>query len=128
MPRKPNCELLGKKFRSLAVLKVNFGNCLSKLPGEKHLWEEAKRFQDNLKMGLRFFREHLRVSPEEAREIMGQNFLGKEAVEKTFKFKLKQEDTPPIPFSRGELEKAFKLGQYLNLKDRQNSGWQKPDR
>jgi len=52
----------------------------------------------------------------EAKEIFGQDFLGVEAVSKTFNFDLKAEHIPAIPFSRTELLKAKELGQMLILR------------
>ncbi len=54
------------------------------------------------------------VSLEQAREILGEDVLGAEAVEATFGFS--PEDIPPIPFSVKELERAKELNQFLELR------------
>lgn len=60
---------------------------------------------------------------DEAREIMGREFLGPEAAEKTWGRKLKPEKIPAIPFSKEELVKANELGQFLELRvDKDNEG------
>jgi len=56
---------------------------------------------------------------EEAREIFGKDFLGPEAVQKTFQIELTPEELEAIehvPFSREELEKAKELGMMLVLR------------
>jgi len=54
------------------------------------------------------------VSIEQAKEILGQDALGPEAIETTFGFS--PEDVPPIPFSVQELERAKELNQFLELR------------
>jgi len=56
------------------------------------------------------------TSQEKANEIMGNDYLGSEAVEKAFDIKLEINEIPAIPFSMGELEKAKELGQMLILR------------
>lgn len=53
---------------------------------------------------------------EEAEEIMGNDFLGPQAIEETFGIHLEAEDIPKIPFSKEELESAKRLGQFLVLR------------
>lgn len=54
------------------------------------------------------------VSIEQAKEILGEDALGPEAVEATFGFS--PEDIPQIPFSMEELERAKELNQFLELR------------
>ena len=54
------------------------------------------------------------VNFQEMKELFGKNFLGPEAVEKTFGVPLAE--VPEIPFSVEELERAEKLGQMLLLR------------
>ena len=56
------------------------------------------------------------TSQEKAKEIMGNDYLGFEAVEKAFGIKLEFNEIPAIPFSREELERAKELGQMLILR------------
>jgi len=61
------------------------------------------------------------VSIEQAKEILGEDVLGPEAVEATFGFS--PEDIPPIPFSIEEIERAKELNQFLELRvDRASDG------
>lgn len=53
---------------------------------------------------------------EKARAIMGADFLGAEAVEKTFGFALENEDIPAIMFSPERLEWAKNIGAQLILR------------
>ncbi len=53
---------------------------------------------------------------EQAREILGQDYLGPEAIEKAFGIKIEDEDTPKIPFSPEDLERAKELGHFLVLR------------
>ncbi len=45
------------------------------------------------------------ISPEKAKELLGADFLGTEAIEKTFGTEAIPTEIPPIPFSLEELEK-----------------------
>jgi len=54
------------------------------------------------------------LAVEKAREIMGIDFLGPEAVEKTFGFM--PEVIPTLPFSESDLERAKELNQFLILR------------
>ena len=56
------------------------------------------------------------LTMEQAETIMGTDFLGPEAVEKTFGIKLNEEQIPEIPFSEADLERAKELGQMLVLR------------
>lgn len=53
---------------------------------------------------------------EKAKEILGSDVLGPEAVEKAFGIKINSAEVPSIPFSATELEKAKGLGQFLVLR------------
>ena len=53
---------------------------------------------------------------EKAREIMGADLLGAEAVKQTFGFELEKEEIPAIMFSPERLEEAKKLGAQLILR------------
>ncbi|PWB38577.1 MAG: hypothetical protein C3F02_02585 [Parcubacteria group bacterium] len=57
-----------------------------------------------------------KTSIEQAAEIMGTDFLGPDAVEKSLGVRLEQRDVPAIPFSKEDLERARELGQMLILR------------
>ena len=60
---------------------------------------------------------------ERAREILGKDFLGPEAIEKAFGITLDAGSIPEIPFSEEELERAVANGEYLILRiDRKDDG------
>ena len=59
-------------------------------------------------------REDKKMTTERAREILGTDFFGPEAVEKTFGFT--PENIPDIQFSENDLERAKELGQFLILR------------
>ncbi|MCX6810002.1 MAG: hypothetical protein NTZ65_04655 [Candidatus Berkelbacteria bacterium] len=64
-----------------------------------------------------------KVSVEEAKEIMGADFLGPEAIGKSsFGPEAVPTELPPILFSPEELEKAKELGQFLILRSDQIPG------
>jgi hypothetical protein len=56
------------------------------------------------------------ISLEKARELMGTDFLGPEAVEAVWGVKLDAKDIPTIPFSRADLDRAKELNQQLVLR------------
>jgi len=67
---------------------------------------------------------HQGTSLEKAAEIMGVDFFGPAAIEKTFGIQLEQCDIPAIPFSEAELERAEELGQFLILRVNQTADGQ----
>ena len=58
-------------------------------------------------------KEQGKVSYQEAKDILGEDFLGPEAAEKTWGFR---PETIPIPFTREELIRAKELNQFLQLR------------
>lgn len=63
-----------------------------------------------------------RVDMDRAREIMGPDFFGQEAIEQTFGPRLEDKDIPAIPFTEAELERAKELGQFLILRVKETGG------
>ena len=59
-------------------------------------------------------KEEGKISYQEARDILGSDCLGPEAVEKLLG--QRPEYIPPIPFSREDLERAKEVGQFLILR------------
>ncbi len=53
---------------------------------------------------------------EQAKEILGADFLGPEQIKTAFGTSVEIGEIPPIPFSRTELEQAKELGQFLILR------------
>ena len=60
--------------------------------------------------------EILANQEQEAKEILQENYLGPEAIEKAFGIRLNPENIPPILFTKEELERAKELGQSLILR------------
>ena len=58
---------------------------------------------------------------ERAREVLGPDVLGPEAVEKTFGIELDPDEVPELSLSKEELERAKELGQMLVLRVNQAS-------
>ncbi len=56
------------------------------------------------------------ISLEKAKEIMGQDMLGSEAIKKAFGFEMDESDIPPIPYTSEQLEKAKELQEQLILR------------
>lgn len=66
---------------------------------------------------------HETVSLETAERIMDTEFFGPEAIKKTFGVEFSSSETPSIPYSATELERARELGQFLILRtDRDHEG------
>lgn len=53
---------------------------------------------------------------EQARNILGIDYLGPESVARIFGIDFRNKDIPPIPFSLGELRRAKELNQFLVLR------------
>ncbi|MFA5431870.1 MAG: hypothetical protein WC319_03245 [Candidatus Paceibacterota bacterium] len=85
-------------------------------------WEEVIKRLDKLNKlcDIAEAREKGEVLPEDAREIMGDNFYGKEEIENAFGFEVKEE-VPSIPYSVKELEKAKELEELLILRIKEDS-------
>lgn len=73
-----------------------------------------QRVAERMKQVERMFSESL--SPSEAKEILKQDFLGKEEIERAFDIKIEDKDIPEIPFTKEDIEKAKELGQFLILR------------
>jgi polyhydroxyalkanoate synthesis regulator phasin len=67
--------------------------------------------------------EDLSAKMEMAQEILGENFMGPEKIEKTFGIKLDLEEIPDMPYSAEDLETAKEMGEMLVLGiDEDNEG------
>jgi MoxR-like ATPase len=82
-----------------------------------------KRIEESGKVPEGFFEEkreglsgELSEQIKNAKEILKQDFLGPDEIEKAFNIKLKAEDIPKIPLNKAELERAKELGQFLVLR------------
>lgn len=56
------------------------------------------------------------VSPELAKEIFGEDYLGPEAIKKAFGFEVPESEIPKIPYTREQLDLAKKTGEMLVLR------------
>lgn len=81
--------------------------------GDKQALKNIEQQKGFLDRGVKELWNGLPVPPERAKEILGKDFLGPEALEKTWNMKLETKDIPPIPFNTEDLERAKELGQFL---------------
>ncbi|MDO8507930.1 MAG: hypothetical protein Q7S53_05210 [bacterium] len=65
---------------------------------------------------LRALQEEIKVTPEEAKEIMGEEFFGPEEVELALGQPIDRRDIPTIPFPEEDLKRAKEMGQFLILR------------
>ncbi len=102
-----NCQNLTGSIRNLSKLKENFDDKIGqnrlKLP---QAYEIKKQVAGEIKLR----------TPEIAKNIFGQDFLGPEEIKTAFIGKVEIEEIPPIPFSIAELKRAKELGQFLILR------------
>lgn len=81
--------------------------------GDKNALKSIEEQKGFLERGVKELRNGLGISFERAREILGKDFLGPDAILKTWNLKLEAKDIPSIPFSIEDLERAKELGQFL---------------
>lgn len=113
-----NCQEITEKIRQISADAGRINLALAQKMGAAEALVAKQRIETIL-LEL----SHLPVTPEGARKIMGQDFLGLEAIEKVFGPEALPQEIPPIPFSKKELLKAKELGQFLVLRvDRAPSG------
>jgi len=88
----------------------------------EHKADEAKRKIVSEPVSKEKGREKNKVTMEQARQILGDDFYGREEVEDTFGFEIKDTEIPPIPYSSEELEDAKELGESLVLRISHDEG------
>ncbi|MDO8507943.1 MAG: hypothetical protein Q7S53_05275 [bacterium] len=76
----------------------------------------AQELQEEILPHLEAVKEGIGLSPERAKEIMRGDYLGPEAIRKTFGMHLEKEDIPRVPFTEQDLERARVFGQFLILR------------
>ena len=106
------CQTLKSEYASLLTLKGEFDLEYQKAVETGNL-DRAKELKAELEVRMKALKEKLHISVEKAAEIMKENFLGPEAIKKTFGFT--PEAIPPIPFKQEELKRAKELNQILIL-------------
>jgi len=94
-------------LRSRAETDEDFSAVLSKIQTLKELYGLVPSSEAKLS-------SEVTEQMAEAKEILGQDFLGPEEIKAVFG--LETIEVPPIPFSREELERAKELGQFLILR------------
>ena len=97
-----------KPGQSMAIPKEVFSKLFSPLTPQ-----EQKELDANKPSKRKETKEQGKVSYQEAKDILGEDFLGPEATEKTWGF---QSEAIPIPFTREELIRAKELNQFLTLR------------
>jgi len=73
-----------------------------------------QRVTEKMKQIERMFSES--ITSSEAKEILKQDFLGKEEIEKALNIEIDETSIPEIPFSREDIERAKELNQFLILR------------
>lgn len=116
------CPKLKEQYAEAIKIKDTFPFILEKFGRDRNP-EPAREFKSRYEKlceeirrlaGLQ--KENVQISPERAEKILGEDYFGPETIEKTFEFKLKPEQIPPIPFSLTEIERAKELGHFLILR------------
>lgn len=77
--------------------------------------ETAKLIESNQPKGTKE-KDPERADLQEAREILGNDFLGPEQVQQVFETALTPDQIPALPYSREDLEKAKERGEMLVLR------------
>lgn len=78
--------------------------------------EKAKGLKLRILPHLEVVRQGLGMTAEKAKEMLGDNYLGPEAIEKAFKIRLESKDIPKILFTEEDLERASESGDLLVLR------------
>ncbi len=120
MPRI-TCSEAQSKLVQLTQQKDNFLRALENVytastpvEAQKTL-EYVQHLKGHLEWQIDQFLNEFEASPEKAREILGDDFYGKEEIKVTYGFDLSDADIPPIPYSAEELEWAKEQGMMLML-------------
>ncbi len=106
------CNLLKQEMESLKSLQKEFNLAYEEAVKTGDL-SEAEHLKSEIEKRIKSLREKLHITIESAREILGKDFLGPEAIKSAFGIEL--ETIPPIPFTKEDLETAKKLNQQLIL-------------
>ncbi len=118
--KTPTCSQFRAQLQEIKELKAEFDLELPKIKDTRNtalalgLENEIREKMGLVKEGLHDFFSEQKM--KEAEHIMQKDFLGPEAIEKTFSFKPEIKDIPLIPFSKAELERVKELGQFLILR------------
>lgn len=78
--------------------------------------QKAGKLKAEIKPHLKVLQGEYATSFKDAREVMGEDFLGPEEVEKVFGIHVEKKDIPEVQFTRKDLERARELGQFLVLR------------
>lgn len=105
----------------LELIRADFGVLKGELDyysatGDQDALKNVEVQKELLESQVRGLRNELGISLEQAKEILGKEFLGPDAVEKTWGVKLEAKDIPRIPFTIEDLERAKELNQFLILR------------
>lgn len=78
--------------------------------------QRAGKIRTEMMPHLRALQDEIKVTPEEAKEIMGEEFFGPEQVERALGQPIDRKDIPTIPFPEEDLKRAKEMGQFLILR------------
>lgn len=112
---KPTCQQFQQDYHALVIFKRKLEAAFQAgIPTKNFVF--AKRLRKALAPKVRDLQERVPITYHRAKELMGEEMLGQEEVEKAFGTKIAHKEIPRIPFTRKELEKAKELGEKLILR------------
>ncbi len=124
-----SCSEAQSKLKNIALLKDQFFQALEQVhtsisPREARVaLTQAQELKEKLEKEVNEFSPEFGISQEQAREIMGEDFYGKERIKAAFGFELNDADIPEIPYTKEKIEWAKKEGMMLMLfLDRDHEG------
>lgn len=101
------CVSLAVLYREIMTLQKEFLSAVEKNKKSRN-FEQARQLREEILNRAEKIRNRTRITPELAREIFGEDFLGPEEFKKAFDAKPMRET--PIPFSPRRLERAREEG------------------
>lgn len=114
------CHSLKTEYEALKKLNAEFISACEKAGDPRALSADQLRILQIQKQKLEQARDALRdkigVSPEVAREILGDDFYDEKSIEEVFGFTFPSSEIPRIPYSRKTLEQAKANGEVLLLR------------
>src|SRR3989304_293049 len=113
---KNNCLKLKENISKLQAYNKALEPILKQYIKTRLNRKDLVGLRDKIKDLIKETKDLIPTSPDQAKEIFGNDFLGREAVKKAFGIDIPKAEIPAIPFSREDLERARELGQFLILR------------
>ncbi len=102
------CQEITNYLHKLALCKADFDEAFHE-PNVQECYQTKEKINHLFSVELAEFL----MTEKEAREIMGEDFIGVMEVEDALNIQIDRRKVPRIPFSREELERAKELGHFL---------------